>query len=267
MATVQHFYHEKQQYGLNLNFCGMEVCEKGHVFGPSIRSQFLFHYIIDGFGSYTVGKHTYKLKKGQGFMIIPGDSTVYKADDQNPWTYKWFAFDGHDAPQMVAQCGFGNHNYIYTASDHDRFNEILDAMVNEGAFHSEHYFLQLARLIQLLGIMASDARPVPQETDDYIQHAIEFIGFNYPYDIKITDIARAVGLERSYLYRLFMEETGMAPRDYLIQHRLKSARQMLLNPELSITEVAFSCGFKSSSAFYKHFKAHYDTTPKLYRSQ
>lgn len=266
MSLYQFFYHGEENYGLKLNFCGIEDCEKGYAFGPAIRQTYLFHYILEGRGSYHVGGNKFELEQGQGFLIRPGESTIYVADKENPWTYAWFAFSGVDVDKIIRQSVFRDSNYIYTASDHQVFHSVMTEMIEKTRDQDTLYLQQLSRLYNLLSIMIHEESSKAKKPIDYIETAIDFIHTNYPSDIRVTDIAQSVGLERSYLYRLFMKEMNMSPKDYLIGHRLLMAKQMLSNESLSITEVAYSCGFQSSSAFYKQFSKAFRTTPKLFRT-
>ncbi len=277
MSIIQNFYHEKKSYGLNLAFCGMEACVHGHIFGPAKRAHYLFHYILDGKGTYKVNDQIYTLSQGQGFMIFPGDTTIYSADNDQPWTYVWLAFDGPDTKNLLKQCAFSSKQHIYAS---DKFNQnhtidnfsTLDAMaktilrmVHATSNESSHYLHQLSRLYEIFAIMDSHTKEPPNLATNQVLEAIRFIESNYPYDIRVTDIAKAVMLERSYLYRQFVSETGLSPKDYLTNYRLNRAKELLQSDNESITEIAYTCGFKSSSAFYKHFRQRYDTTPKSYR--
>lgn len=265
MAVTQYYYHEQEQYGINLAFCGIEDCPEGHVFGPAVRARYLFHYVIDGKGTYQIGEHTYHLHKGQGFLINPSDVTTYSADTHEPWTYMWIAFDGSDAEILMSNCGFSKTNHLYHSHCHDDFTKVFHTLVYNSNNKQDHYFHQISRVYRLFAMMASEAPISPSVQTNSIAKAIEFIHLNYAYDIKVSDISKVVGLERSYLYRRFIEETGVAPKDYLIAYRLKMAKKMLPKREHSLTEIAYTCGFKSSSAFHKHFKKRFNQTPKYYR--
>lgn len=74
-------------------------------------------------------------------------------------------------------------------------------------------------------------------------------------------IARACGISRSYLYKVFSDtETVM---ESLRNRRLKAARGMVKNnfPNRSLTQIAYACGFSSSSEFSRQFKAAFGTSP------
>lgn len=265
MDNIQNFYHENEQYGMNLIFCGMEECQKGHTFGPFKRAHYLLHYVVDGFGSYQVNNMSYDIRPGEAFLIYPGDITIYSADREDPWTYIWIAVDGPDVESIMEQCGFSTGNHVYRAKDATKVEELLRSIIDASQRNDEHYMMQLSRVMALLSIMAEESPKKGIIRTDYVEKAIEFIEINYSYGIKITDISRAVMLERSYLYRHFMDETGLSPKEYLTRYRLRKAKEMLKENTNSITEIALSCGFKSSSAFYKHFNQRFGRTPKSYR--
>ena len=59
----------------------------------------------------------------------------------------------------------------------------------------------------------------------------------------MDDIAKAVGVSRSHLYRVFMSNVGQSPIDYLTSYRISEACSLLKNSSLSIAEIAVSVGF------------------------
>ncbi len=262
----QYYLHPSLALGLNLYFCGHEVCRCGHSFGPAKREHYLFHYIIEGEGTYRVGDKIYTVREGEGFLIYPGDLTLYQADDSHPWAYYWIGFDGKDVPTILPTLGldFGNHVTHSTSPAHtkDAFEQLL-ALSKTSTSYDTLY--QIGALYRILGTFTASKETT--KNSDYVKQAILFIQHNYAYPIKISDIAAAAGLERSYLYRMMMKDIGKSPMQYLIHYRLHMAKQLLAEDELTITEVAYSCGFTSSSAFYKHFKAAFSMTPLDYRRQ
>ncbi len=72
--------------------------------------------------------------------------------------------------------------------------------------------------------------------------------------------------ERTFLRR-FREATGFAPIDYVIRARIRRAADLLadLNAGLSITEIAFRCGFQDSNYFSRQFRRYIGTNPRNYR--
>jgi len=88
---------------------------------------------------------------------------------------------------------------------------------------------------------------------------------NYSYDIHISDIAVFIGIDMTYLYRIFMDQEQISPKGYLQQLRIRAASNMLRSTEHSVTEIAYSCGFKDASAFCRQFRGLTGMTPSAFR--
>ena len=66
---------------------------------------------------------------------------------------------------------------------------------------------------------------------------------------------------------IFSEQFGVSPYSYLINQRIEHAKRLLKNSDSSITDIAFDCGFNSSSQFTNIFKKYVLLTPKEYRNK
>ena len=84
--------------------CGYETCKPSYSYGPVLRSGYLIHYILSGNGYYKVNQKTYRLGKGDAFLICPDELIYYEADKKNPWTYTWICFNGTCVPDMLRRC-------------------------------------------------------------------------------------------------------------------------------------------------------------------
>ena len=101
------------------------------------------------------------------------------------------------------------------------------------------------------------------EIESFIR-GIKYIQFNYFHDVSIDDIAKAVGVSRSHLYRVFMANVGQSPIDYLTNYRISEACYLLKNSQLSIAEIAVSVGFFDQFYFSRVFKKAKGVPPSRY---
>ena len=114
---------------------------------------------------------------------------------------------------------------------------------------------------------AREAMPnVGSSSSQYVLAAIKYIQFNYSHDISVDDIAKAVGVSRSHLYRVFMSNVGQSPIDYLTSYRISEACSLLKNSSLSIAEIAVSVGFFDQFYFSRVFKKVKGVPPSKYLS-
>ncbi len=88
-------------------------------------------------------------------------------------------------------------------------------------------------------------------------------------DLNVASLASSLGISTRQLQRAFAEE-GVSPSDYIRGLRLDRAARMLADHgpgSLSITRIAYDCGFGSSSQFARDFKSRYENSPRDYRAR
>lgn len=254
---------------VNIYYCGKEECRPGHAFGPFIRPHYLIHFILSGRGSYEVGGKRYDLSQGDAFLICPGESTYYRADSHDPWHYAWVAAGGTEIETLLKLMGLDRQHCIYRRSP-DKNQALLRSsilhLIDKFLGNQYHELDLLSAFYQVCSLMQTETsdRPLPPR-QFYVQEACTYIHNNYSYEIQVQDIASHIGIDRTYLYKLFMEEKGISPQQYLILHRLREALFMLCNTSFSITEIALSCGFKDVPSFSRHFKKHEGISPRQFR--
>ncbi len=250
---------------LILYHCGHEKCKSSHFYGPAIRPHYLLHYILHGQGSYSVGGKTYSLKGGEAFLIYPGVTSIYSADDQDPWEYCWIGFDGSDVHSVLQACGFSPSNHVcMDQSCGLLWNEFMQLIeyFNEKKGNEFTLLSQLYLCFSYLYLPNSSSKEI---LELYIEKALDYIHNNYTYDIKISDLANHLHIDRTYLYKLFMTHIKISPQHYLINYRIDISKKLLKETHLSVTEIAYSCGFRDASSFNKHFRKQVGTTPTLYK--
>lgn len=85
--------------------------------------------------------------------------------------------------------------------------------------------------------------------------------------LKLSDVARLVGTNRTYLSRFFNQENGQTFYDYVNNLRVKHAEELLLTTSLPLLAIASESGFNSLSTFRRVFVSTYDCSPAEYRNR
>jgi AraC-like DNA-binding protein/ligand-binding sensor protein len=98
-----------------------------------------------------------------------------------------------------------------------------------------------------------------------LRKAERFIWENYTRKISLQEIAAAAGLSAPYFSTIFKEEMGENLSSYLNRLRVEKARHMLAETDLTLAEIASSCGFEDQSWFSKIFKSFTGISPGKYR--
>ncbi len=252
---------------LQLNLChaGHQACAPKYGFGPAVRTHYILHYILRGRGWYRRAGQVYRLEENTVFLIRPGELTYYEADPLDPWEYCWVGFDGAHAPELLALCGLAAAP-VRRSADPDARDTILAISKARARGRGSDIFYTglLYQFFSYLAQPSPTAPPAPAKA--YWAAAAEHIRKNYMYDITVSGVAAFVGVDRSYLYRLFRQYQGQSPQQYLLQCRVDAARELLLQTHYSVTEIAYSCGFKDVSTFGRAFRSLTGFSPTALRT-
>jgi AraC-like DNA-binding protein/ligand-binding sensor protein len=100
-----------------------------------------------------------------------------------------------------------------------------------------------------------------------LRRAERFIWENYTRKISLREIADASGLSAPYFSSVFKEEMGENLSNYLNRLRVEKAATLLIESDLSLTDIAGSCGFEDQSWFSKIFKVYTGVSPGKFRDQ
>ena len=113
----------------------------------------------------------------------------------------------------------------------------------------------------------ADAEAAPSRAYARLEPAVNYICENYRFPITISDIAAQVNLSISRFSALFRDCFHVSPVAYLLQYRLHQCTILLLSTDLTVAEIAFTCGFDNLSNFNRQFRERTGTTPTAFRNE
>jgi AraC-like DNA-binding protein len=93
----------------------------------------------------------------------------------------------------------------------------------------------------------------------------EALDTRYAEPLRLAELARRIGWSEAHLHAMFRARLGTSPHQYLIQRRLRAARELLAATRQPIGDVAVACGFADAAAFCRAFRRAMRTTPAAYR--
>ena len=116
----------------------------------------------------------------------------------------------------------------------------------------------------ILTILSLAGNHMENEKNDLniIEDIVNYVNYNYQYDISLNQLAtHKYYMNPSYLSRLFKQVTGTNFSKYLIELRMKKAKELLENSNIKVSEVASCVGYNDLSNFIQTFKKFYNITP------
>lgn len=255
---------------LSLHECGKEICKPDKLVIFDRKPYHMFHYISHGSGTFIYENKVYKLKKGDLFYIEADDTVTYFPNPKDPWHYTWIGFKGDRTDNYLKRIGINKEDPIYTDDKHFELNKLFNELYDSYQKYKILNIDMLSILLKIIHKMAnnkkvSELKLTAKET--HIRNAKQYIENNYKYRIKITDIAKSLGLSPNYLANIFKEELNMSTKSYLINYRMHIASELLTKTNKAINEIADSVGYDNPLHFSAEFKRIKLVSPTLYRKQ
>lgn len=195
--------------------------------------------------------------------------TVYMADELDPWEYHWVGFKGDAAKDLLLKVGLSNTSPIFSYPNPSLGFEYLSKMFHASKDYKTAETNMIGYLYLFLSpLIGAHTSTISPQTSTllYFNHAKKYIEDNFSYDITISTLAKTIGIDRTYLYKIFKQETGLSPEQYITDFRLKKARDFLKLTPYTISQIAYSTGFKDVCYFCRVFKKHQGMSPKNFRN-
>jgi AraC family transcriptional regulator of arabinose operon len=263
---------KRQTNDLYLVHCGHQQCPPNYTYDHKIPNEYHLHFVLDGKGRIEMNGKVYHVKKEDIFMIFKDVPMKYFADEDEPWEYMWVTFDGYAAEEYVNKIGLSPEKPVATSAIPVKtyfpmVKKILDAyeltIANE-IKRVGYLFEIIATLIEAQASLEKGKRQYDYSSEAYVDYALQYIKTNYAH-IKVNDIAKYIGINRSYFTSIFKKKMNMSPQDYLMNCRLKKAEELIKTTNLSFKEISETVGYENPLTFSKMFKQAYGCSPKSYR--
>lgn len=100
-----------------------------------------------------------------------------------------------------------------------------------------------------------------------INKAIQHIEENFTENVTTRALAEMVHLSEGHFCHLFKEVTGKSAKEYMLQLRIKKAKNLLTSSGMSITEICYTCGFSDPNYFTRIFKKKTGSSPSFFRKE
>lgn len=142
------------------------------------------------------------------------------------------------------------------------FEKICECHVSERA---ENELLRQSLILELVYAIHSPTQTRELKSNNQaVEKAITYIKNNLTSELSLEKVASEVKFAPSYFHKLFKASTGKPLHQYIEDLRIRQATNLLITTEMTLTEIAYECGFSSQSYFSFAFKRHTGMTPRAY---
>lgn len=250
-----------------VNAGGTDYRQTGSFGGTCASSQIIF--TLSGRGELTGGDSFFALEAGDIFYLKKGTDFSLKNKDGD-WTVDFISFDfeenSFDGTFLDKEC------LILPTEEFESCRESVKKICREVSFmgadgEKAASAILYDIIVKLDGETAGRAGKL-FDLNRNVERMIDYIDANFAKDISLEELCRAAGgMSEQYVCRLFKQNIGMRPLEYIIKKRVWAARLYLEMSEIDINDAAYLSGFNNISYFYRNFKKFTGMSPLEYRKK
>lgn len=229
------------------------------------------YYLTKGCRTFFLSNALYKIS-APALLIIPPHA-LHKTEGAGFERYNiYFTDKGLDEFQRYTLQKKSLTVINLNQNENKTLLSVFDKMlsVDKRKKHSEHI---IRTLFSYTILLLSELSDNPNKSSDIEQQyvpplvlkAVDYLNNNYTQKTTLEDIADYFFISKGALIYNFNKFLGCSPIDYLLNIRISKAKEMLLNTQKSVNEIAECCGFSSANYFGLIFKKKENISPLMYR--
>lgn len=238
-------------------------------FNAHLQKQVEILYVLEGELSVTINHNSTLVKPNELVIIFP--NTVHSYETKNYSYVGLLIFDtsltGDFANQLIKyKC---SHPILSPKQVHPDIIYCIRAIL-----HSQDEPKSLGLMKGYISVILGRAfehltleKIIYNDHTDLTHKTLLYLAEHYKDSLTLAGLAQVLGTSKYHLSRIFSNKIGCNFNTYLNTLRIGYAQHLLANHSLSITDIAFECGFESQRTFNRTFKEISNITPSQYRKQ
>ncbi|MDQ6417973.1 AraC family transcriptional regulator [Paenibacillus sp. LHD-117] len=232
-----------------------------------------FHWLqtLGGEGELSANGHTWRMAVHSGVLLYPGTPHRYEAKNGS-WHTGFITFHGSMAASLVQSFGWNIAERFQWEAGTSRIFETLDDMLTLAESGGDPSGWQLSSdLYRFLTLLRTDARtdnrPSISKRLEHVQLLLDWLETSFADPgIGLTEMAAKLDIGERQLNEKFRELFGQTAYAYLIQLRIRKAKEWLPSrPDWTVRRIGEAVGFRDASHFVATFRRKEGMTPETYR--
>jgi AraC-like DNA-binding protein len=166
-------------------------------------------------------------------------------------------------PSVLKTGSFEKYKYLFNSV----FSEFINPTPVSGLKNK-------AFILEILSSMYEDAANVfaldkNLKTPYYssIIRSMDYIKNNYQKKLCLKELSKVAAMSPNYFHKMFSKTLGKTPNEYIMEIRLKKAKELLASTRTNIMDISSECGFEDTSYFSYVFKKHFSISPSQFRNR
>lgn len=223
-------------------------------------------YIKEGCGHFTVNNEEITVTEKSAIIFHPFEPQIYRyLKAEHPKAY-WLHIGGPLMENLLKEFGIYEERIFNITDDSKLISSILHTISEMTEKNVGFKEMAIAYSIQAFANVSRNRTLLPHNAkENAVNQAILRIRREFTEDTPNTEYAAEANMSLAHFLRLFKEKTGMAPHKFKLQLRIAAAKDMLINTNYKVNDIAQSVGFSDPLYFCRYFLKITGDTPSSFR--
>lgn len=245
------------------------------------------YYVTSGEATVVIGEEEYRLSPGHMYIIPPFTTHtdichgvfehyylhIYEepTSDEDMMSFYEFPFEieGREIDRILFDTLVRSNEAMTLKSSDPRLYDNENSLISCVKFNRERpIYIRLESMgivSQFISRFIRHARPKFQVSDERLKVALKMATSKISEPIGVEELAKQACMSTGHFIRLFKDELGCTPMQFLIDRKMLKAKLMLATESVMMKEIAYRLGYEDVSYFTRLFKKHVGITPRQYR--
>ena len=281
IVSHQMKYHYNNEFSKAPMLCGdIELIQTGEMFcegakriGEHLQSCFELTFVVEGTGVCVANNITFEVQKNDCFISLKNETHDVISSNENPLRFKFLAFRTPNDKETKTS------NYVKLISSYvskkrlvnlqninDYINDIFDEIDKKNIFSGEIIQLKIDNiLIDILRSLQSQTKikhPLKLSSENILVFNImKTIEDNILTMKNLYELEEIFSYSYNYISALFAKVLGYTINEYFIKTKMEQAKKLLIETNLSVTDVAEKLNYSSIHTFSRSFKNFFGYSP------
>lgn len=232
-----------------------------------IQPYYTIHYVITGKGYLEFNGTKYEITANEIFALPNKIPFRYYSDEDDPWAYAFFEFNGALAKSYIEEAGFSLDKPVQKCPAPQQIrSSFKDYFEKQHKTHEVSYHETMSVFSMLLGTLSKNENKVFMYDDAFISNIKSFVKLRFiDPDFSVEYIAKEFHISHSYLCKIFKKNTGGTLISYINKQKMRYAEDLLLTTDYTILQISSMTGFRCYPRFLSLFKQLHGQTATEYR--
>ena len=225
----------------------------------------LLLFCTEGQGFAEIDGRVTLVNSGEAVLLLPGDTHVYGAGAEHPWSILWVSFTGQMVDFLREKLEISGSGTILRRNTRESLPLLEQVLSILAEGQDLMRLLEASACLQLALCRMTAQNLCYGAQRRHVERAREYLLAHIEKETSLEELSAATGVSKFYLIRIFKAHFGTSPMEYLRGVRMQRACDLLLETDLPVKEIGRQLSYSSAYHFAQCFRQYAGCSPSVFR--